>query len=179
MRTSQLLQRNLKYFWRTNVAVVLGVAAAVAVLAGALLVGDSVRGSLRDLFLQRLGNTTEIVTSPNFFREQLASDLQQGATGDFAVAPLIALEGTVTDEASGRLASKVRVYGVDERFWAFHRVANKPASSREILISQSLAQELGTKAGEPILLRVQKPSDIPVESLHSRKEDLGSTLRLT
>ena len=35
----------------------LGVATAVAVLAGALLVGDSVRGSLRDLVLQRLGST--------------------------------------------------------------------------------------------------------------------------
>ena len=29
------------------------------------------------------------------------------------------------------------------------------------------------------MLRVEKPSAIPVESLHSRKEDLGSTLRLT
>ena len=33
----------------------LGVAVATAVLTGALLVGDSVRGSLRDLTLQRLG----------------------------------------------------------------------------------------------------------------------------
>ena len=53
MRLSTLLSRNLIYFWRSNLAVVLGVATAVAVLAGALLVGDSVRGSLRDLFLQR------------------------------------------------------------------------------------------------------------------------------
>ena len=30
-----------------------------------------------------------------------------------------------------------------------------------------------------MLLRVQKPSEIPVESLHSKKEDLGRTLRLT
>ncbi|HKO59666.1 MAG TPA: hypothetical protein VJV03_00770, partial [Pyrinomonadaceae bacterium] len=60
MRTSQLLKRNLTYYWRTNVAVVLGVAAAVAVLSGALLVGDSVRGSLRDLFLQRLGRTERV-----------------------------------------------------------------------------------------------------------------------
>ena len=50
-----LVLRGLVYYWRTNLAVVLGVATAVAVLAGALLVGDSVRGSLRDLVLQRLG----------------------------------------------------------------------------------------------------------------------------
>ena len=66
MTTAQLLQRNLTYFWRTNLAVVAGVAIAVSVLAGALLVGDSVRGSLRDLFLQRLGNTDQVITSSWF-----------------------------------------------------------------------------------------------------------------
>ena len=32
--------RNIIYYWRTNIAVVIGVAVAVAVLAGALLVGS-------------------------------------------------------------------------------------------------------------------------------------------
>ena len=41
-------------------------------LAGALLVGDSVRASLRDLVLQRLGHTDDVVVSANFFREALA-----------------------------------------------------------------------------------------------------------
>ncbi len=183
MRTAQLLKRNLVYFWRANLAVVLGVAAAVSVLAGALLVGDSVRGSLRDLFLQRLGNTDSVITSTGFFREQLAVDLhnhdQFASAGFVAAAPLIALEGTVTHEASGRLASSVRVYGVDERFWTFHGRDNRAPVSREILVSHALAQELASAPDDALLLRVQKPSEIPAESLHSRKEDLGSTLRLT
>ena len=62
------------YHWRTNLAVVLGVAAAVSVLAGALLVGDSVRGSLRDIAVGRLGRTDIVVTSTGFFREALAED---------------------------------------------------------------------------------------------------------
>lgn len=49
MRTRTLVARNLVYYWRTNLAVMLGVATAVAVLTGALVVGDSVRASLRDL----------------------------------------------------------------------------------------------------------------------------------
>ena len=53
----------------------LGVAAAVSVLGGALLVGDSVRGSLRDLVLSRLGRTGQVVSSSGFFREALAADL--------------------------------------------------------------------------------------------------------
>ena len=57
MSLSRLALRSATYHWRTNLAVVLGVAAAVSVLGGALLVGDSVRGSLRDLVLSRLGRT--------------------------------------------------------------------------------------------------------------------------
>ena len=42
MNLLALIQRNVVHYWRTNLAVVAGVAVAVAVLAGALLVGASV-----------------------------------------------------------------------------------------------------------------------------------------
>ena len=42
----KLAIRSLSYYWRINVTVALGVAAATAVLTGALVVGDSVRESL-------------------------------------------------------------------------------------------------------------------------------------
>ncbi len=184
MRTAQLLKRSLIHYWRTNLAVVFGVATAVAVLAGALLVGDSVRASLRDLVEQRLGQTDQVVTSTGFFRDQLANDLQNdaqfGAASFAAACPLIALEGTVTHEPSKRVGSGIKVYGVDERFWRFHQVEGKQAPrNREVFLSAGLARELGATAGDSIVLRVEKPSAIPVESVHSRKEDLGSTLRLT
>src|SRR4029079_1975350 len=51
----QFLLRSLAFHWRMHLAVALGVAAATAVLTGALLVGDSVRGSLKHLALDRLG----------------------------------------------------------------------------------------------------------------------------
>lgn len=184
MQTFQLLRRSLTYYWRTNLAVVFGVATAVAVLSGALLVGDSVRASLRDLFVQRLGQTDRVITSAGFFRDQLANDIetdsQFAAAGFDATCPLIALAGTVTQEPSRRVASGIKVYGVDERFWMFHQLEDKQTPrNREVILSEGLARELGTTVGDSILLRVEKPSAIPVESLHSRKEDLGSTLRLT
>ena len=184
MRTAQLLKRSLTHYWRTNLAVVFGVATAVAVLAGALLVGDSVRASLRELVVQRLGQTDRVITSTGFFRDQLANDLQSDsqfvAANFVATCPLIALEGTVTHEPSKRVGSGIKVYGVDERFWKFHQLPDKqPPRNREVFLSDGLARELAANTGDSIVLRVQKPSAIPVESLHSRKEDLGSTLRLT
>jgi hypothetical protein len=50
--------------------------------------------------------------------------------------------------------------------------------SNESLVSAGLASELGSEPGDTLLLIVQKPSEIPAESLHGRKEDLGRTIRL-
>jgi len=182
MRTSTLLSRNLGYYWRSNLAVVLGVATAVAVLSGALLVGDSVRGSLRDLFVQRLGRTDHIVASTTFFRERLADELQADprfARAFSGACPIIALNGLVTDEQSRRRASGVQVYGVDDRFWKFHAREVRAPGERDVLLSPDLARELGAGAGQSILLRIEKPSAIPAGSLHGRKDDLGRTIRLT
>src|SRR5207302_2139877 len=117
MRTSTLLARNLAWFWRTNLAVLLGVTTATAELAGALLVGDSVRASLRDLVLSRLGNTESVVSNATsnaagagFFREKLAEELAPAC-------PIIAVAGVAAHEPSGRRAAGVQVFGVDERFW--------------------------------------------------------------
>src|SRR5262245_47152481 len=182
MSFRQLVLRGLAYHWRTNVAVVLGVATAVAVLAGALLVGDSVRGSLRGLVLQRLGRTDQVVMSTGFFREQLASDLQAkpAFTSSFEnVAPLVIVQGFVTNQETGRRAGQVRVYGVDDRFWRFHRVeAARGPEGLDAMLSTALAEELGARVGGTILVRVQRPLDIPLESVHGRKDDVGQTMRL-
>ena len=69
MTPLRLLLRNLLYHWRGNLAVFLGVVVGAAVLTGALLVGDSLRGSLRDLTLQRLGWVDEALVTGRFFRE--------------------------------------------------------------------------------------------------------------
>lgn len=184
MRTPQLLKRNLVYYWRTNIAVILGVAAAVAVLSGALLVGDSVRGSLRDLFLQRLGNTNEVVSGSGFFRERLARDLlfndvRPSREEAFVALPLIAIEGSVSHESNKTRAGDVRVYGVGAGFWKFHGSNVRAPQDREVLISEGLARELNAQAGDSLLIQIEKPSEVPIESLYGQKDDLGRTLRLT
>jgi putative ABC transport system permease protein len=157
MRIYTLLARNLTWYWRTNLAVLLGVATATGVLGGAALVGESVRATLRDLVLERLGNTDSVVTRNGFFREELAAAFQPAA-------PVIAMDGVVEREASGQRAAAVQVYGVE---------------SSQVLFTAALARELGAQPGDEILLRIPKPSAIPLESLHGRKDDVGKTIRLT
>ena len=183
MGPGSLIARGLGYYWRTHLAVVFGVATAVAVLAGALVVGDSVRASLRDLVLQRLGHTDDVVVSPTFFTEAMAEAVgthPDFAAGFRAVAPLVMAQGFVTDQESGRRAGQVLVYGVDERFWRFHEVARGDTLvDRDAYVSPALAREIGAAPDRPILVRVQRPSDIPLDSLHGRKDNTGRTMRLT
>ena len=183
MTLTTLVRRNLLHFWQTNLAVVAGVGVAVAVLAGALLVGSSVRASLQSLALERLGAVDVVVTSAGFVREELADELF--ATGTMrdrfaAVAPIVAVEGFVTHQASGRRASAVQVYGVDDRFWRFHGAdasAFELARNR-VFVSEGLARELGAAVEDSLLVRVELPSAIPISSLHGRRDDVGRTLRL-
>ncbi|MCR9118534.1 MAG: hypothetical protein NXI22_16480, partial [bacterium] len=78
----RIVLRSFVFHWKINFAVALGVAAATAVLTGALLVGDSVRGSLRTLTLERLGAIDELIIADRFFRHELADELK--ATPQFA-----------------------------------------------------------------------------------------------
>src|SRR5690606_13676428 len=71
----RIILENLWFFRRIHLAVALGVAAATAVLTGALLVGDSVRGSLRELTLDRLGRIDEVLVTDRIFREALAQEI--------------------------------------------------------------------------------------------------------
>jgi len=75
MSPTRLILTSLRYHWRTNFAVACGVAVGTAVLTGALLVGDSMRGSLRHLTLDRLGRIDEALVTDRFFRAKLAEEL--------------------------------------------------------------------------------------------------------
>jgi len=189
-----LTKASLRFYAATHVMVVLGVAVAVAVLAGALLVGASVRESLKQIALGRLGATDVIVTSPTFFRTALADALLTrstqpeqsplGARVDAyrvlrSAAPLVAFGGAVVHDESKQTAGTVMVYGIDERFGRFHGLEGFEVSGRDALISAALAQEVGAKAGDSLTLRVAKPTDIPLSTLQGRRETTGERIRVT
>jgi hypothetical protein len=132
------------------------------------MVGESVRASLRDLALQRLGHDHAVVV--RFFREQLADAFPRAA-------PLVVLEGLVTEQESGRRASRVQVRR-RRTVLRFHDAAAAPLDQDAVLLSEGLAAELSAAAGKSIILRVENASAIPIESLHGRKDDVGRSVRL-
>ncbi len=188
MQRSTLSRRSLTFHWRTNVAVTLGVAIGAAALTGALIVGDSMRGSLRAAALGRLGRIDHALVSSRYFREALAGDLtgQSVYAARFEPpAPIIILKGGATHADSAARAGRVTVLGVTDRFWELATDGATlnvgPFSGRSVILNEPLALELGAKAGDDVLLRFGKPGAVSTETLLGRREtkDTTSALRLT
>src|SRR5215208_1478819 len=81
--------RNARYHWRSNLPVLLGVAVGSAVLTGALVVGDSLRGSLRDRTERQLMGVESVYVGTRLIRAELANDLPG------TVSPVLMLSGSV------------------------------------------------------------------------------------
>src|SRR4029453_14858968 len=75
MTLLRIIFASLLHHWRTNLAVALGVAAARAVLRGALGGGGAGAGGLRHLARAGLGRIDEALIVDRFFREELAAEL--------------------------------------------------------------------------------------------------------
>lgn len=189
------MRRSLSYFWRIQLAVLLGAVVATAVLTGALLVGDSVRGSLRDLTLDRLGGIDYALVSERFFREELAADLSHKLEGEtqfhWETVPAILLNGTAVNPKTKARASRVQIQGIDERFvdlWEDASSQSAPALEKQpgqlfpsVHINRSLQNELDIEVGDQVLFSFEKHSEVHREFLlgHRDSSEVLQTLRLT
>ncbi len=174
MTRRRMLARGLLYHRAVNGAVTLGVAIGAAVLAGALMVGTSVRGSLRNLTLERLGAIDFAAVGERYFREAAIDAL----TGVEQAASAILIRGSAEHADSGRRASRVRIHGVDSRFWGFYETGDVAVGIREIAINRRLADDLEAEKGDDILLRFHTDTLVPAESVMGRKSDNVRLIRL-
>ena len=162
MKATGLIFRSLIFYRRSHLGVVLGAAVSTMVLVGALAVGDSVRFSLRQLALTRLGDVQlAMATGERLFRDELADDV--AAELHCPVAPVLQVNGIAIRPDESVRANGVRVLGVDERFWRLGNVESPfgGGTGDEIMVSAALAERLAVSKGDTVLLRVSKPSLMP------------------
>jgi len=139
------------------------------------------RASLREAALGRLGRIDYAIQSPRFVRSKLAVELADSSE-DLLTAPLVAVRGAATHADTQARAGGINVYGVDARYWKF---ANEPALNKydgpnagEVVLTDSLASEIDAAAGDDVILRVNKPQDVSLETLLGRRDDATAGLRL-
>lgn len=179
MSFGTLVRRSLAYHWRAHLGVLLGAIVGSAVLIGALLVGDSVRASLKNLALLRLGQTEQALASNDrFFRSDLAGEIATEVKTP--VVPLVQVLGTASSRGGEGRANKVQVQGVDQSFWGL--ALKKPSFAAipdgSVVLNETLARQLGVKEKDDVVFRVPKPSALSRDAPLSSQEDSAVALRV-
>jgi len=153
MKASTLVLSGARYYWRTHLGVVLGAALGALVLTGALLVGDSVKATLRAQALARVGKADVAMASGDrFFRGALAQSLGSN------VAPLLLLRCSLGRADGTERVNAAQLLGVDDRFWRLSPAGTAIDLAKDgVALNQRLADQLRAVAGDTVILRVEKP----------------------
>ncbi|MCY3004984.1 MAG: ABC transporter permease [Planctomycetota bacterium] len=175
-----LVFRTIAHFYRLLLPVALGVAISSAVIVGALLVGDSMRGSLRFIALDRIGSIQRMVVAPRWFH-QSALQTAQSSSGPGSVLGLIWIQAVVaehqdrSEEAEGKITThrvtEMTLLGVDENFWSLGTI--RPTSvlgDEQVILNRSLADELKVKIGQRITLKVSRDAVVPADSALGKRD---------
>ncbi|MBE7466283.1 MAG: ABC transporter permease [Planctomycetes bacterium] len=186
MNFATLVRRSLRYHGRAQAGVMLGAAVGSAVLVGALLVGDSVRYTLKQMAAARLGPVDfALVGGDRLFREGLSANLARATEG--RAAPVLLVPGTAARSDGAARANRVQVLGTDWRFWDLSQTPDpfdsKPhpfaAPVPEVVwLNERLAAHLRANVGDEVVLRVQKPSLFSRDAPLAPEEDSSVALRL-
>ena len=176
--------RLTRQWWPHLVALAAACGIVAATIAGALGVGDALTQGLRRLALARLGGIQAAVLADGFFRAELADETEgrlrsQAAMARVAAAALIvpavvmevslevSLEGTAGNRA-GRTARATLLACDDLESLGFVPAAAVPAADT-VSINGVLADSLGARPGDAIVLRITKLGDVPADSPLGRR----------
>lgn len=167
-----LLHHRRPYF-----GVFLGIVLCSTVLTGSLLVGDSLRGTLRSQAAHRLGRArVAVFGGERFFRSALAVELQE-RTGAEA-APVLMLTGSGSRADAAARVNRVQVLGVEESFWKMSSGAEARALAEgQVAVNESLAGRLGLRVGDSVVVRLEKPSAFSKDAPLSGEEESIAVLR--
>ncbi len=182
MSVFKLVLRSLLHYWRLNLAVGVGVALTAAILSGALVVGDSVKESLRRNAEARISRVdTVVIGGERFFTADLAARVR-GASGAEVVAPVLQVEGTASAQGGGARENGVQVLGVEDHFWKLGEAQSAPKVASEaewFAINDVLARRLDAKVGDRVILRVEIPGALSKDAPLSGESDQVLPLTLT
>lgn len=172
MTTGRLIRNSLAYHARSHVAVVVSVLVGSAVLTGALLVGDSMRGSLHAQALKRLAGVDQAVLAPRFFTQQLAESVRGTVPG---ARPCILISAQLTHADSRARENRVTIVGLPASETG---PGVSPARGDGVVLNADLAERLGAKTGDEVVIAVAKAQVVPAETLLGRRDDLAMQFRL-
>lgn len=172
-----MLARSFRFSWKTFLLVTIGAIATTAVIVGALLVGDSVRASMRSLILDRLGRIEYALLPNRFLDDSILQRMEK--SNDYPQeldAPLPAIlfpRATAECKHADQIqrSGSILVFGYHD--WIWHSQTNplrSIPSGNEVVLNEALASELGASVGDNVTLRLPSQQAVPADSPLGKKE---------
>ncbi|HEV8605622.1 MAG TPA: ABC transporter permease, partial [Tepidisphaeraceae bacterium] len=164
MTRLKLLLRTLTHFRAANLALIAAVAISSAILTGALMVGDSVKLSLRDLTLHRLGPIDYSMAPGRFFPEDLATRIKnhQNFSPHFSQSlPGIYLRGGALNESTNSAAAGVQIAALAGNL--------VPIPDNHSILNQPLASLLAATPRQTLILSLPSAEETPKDATLARR----------
>ena len=174
---AQFVVNTARFHLKGNLAVLMGVVIATASLTGALLVGDSLRGSLADTVKNKLVWVNQAVLAQRFLSEKIVVEI-----GDKSSIPAIILKASiqVRDEQDCLVTqiSNAQVVAVPGAFWQDEGKSAQWKNVKGAWLNHQAALGLKISEKQNVVLRIEKPSAIPRESFLGNREDVVDSITL-
>jgi putative ABC transport system permease protein len=179
MSIYKLILKSVWFYLKLNLTIIFGIALSTAILVGALIIGDSVKYSLQQITVQRLGKTSQVITAgERLFRTNLATELAE-KTGTETAALLRANGFGVIDGGELRI-NQLAVWGVDPDLGNF---GNHPEAfvlqGNQVAINENLASLSGLKVGDEFLLRLNKLNTFPANTPFVSEKEATVSFRVS
>ena len=172
---SNIIIKTIKFYKKPVLYQFLITALLSAVITGSLLTGRSVRESLKKSASERLGNTGILISSGiRYFDPELVKRMRDSA--DIICAGILEMNGFSQRLNSQRVAFNTHIYGVNKDFFVFHGYNTVDVKPGEVAVNKELADWLGIKPGEDLIIRFKEISDIPSDAPFAPAGDAGKSI---
>ncbi|MCL4499475.1 MAG: hypothetical protein M1335_04435, partial [Chloroflexi bacterium] len=184
MNFPRLSWKGILHYRATGLLICLGILIASATLTGSLVVGDSVRGSLRETVLRRLGNIDVAIFSTNLAPVSLTDHLD--ASSKFRqsyshIVPVLQVIGNAVNLNTNQILPRINLIGIRSDFPLAYPSFRAPIPhERDVVVNETVANAMNLHVGDALMLHIPSMSAVPTDSLFGRrsKEDAASSLRV-
>lgn len=162
MNLKKLFIRSLHHYLLSHLASAGGIAIATALICGAIIIGDSLKYSLKQIVGYRLGEVTHSITAgERVFTKNFADNINKNE--NVYASAVLKTEAMAVLPGGTQRINKVQVWGVDSSFAlaAGHENSDFDLDYNEAFISHNLASRLAIDTGEFLQLHITNTGIIP------------------
>jgi len=171
----KIVFQSIKFYKKPVLYQVLIIALLSAVITGSLMTGSSVRASLRKSSSERLGNTGIMISSGvRYFDVSLAERMKNSAK--INCTGILEIKGYSQSMISQKGAFNTHIYAVNHDFFSFHGHDSIRIKPGEIAVNKKLANYLGLRPGDELIIRFKEISDIPSDAPFAPAKGTGKSV---